>query len=285
MKQIHLAFKAYDVHELLCHAIAESAGLYADAGLSVTLLDTTFVPDEALPENTLHVACGAALANFLAGRRRKVVFVACDKPMFWLYGRAGIDSLEQLNQARVATFPDAAPPSHFLRKLLADVEIAPGLLPCRDDTARLALLTSSSVDAALLSSLYLPHEVEMRGPKRLAFIGESLRLPSSGLAVSEELFDEEPELVAEMVRIYQQAMKYVYADNEVVLRSVLTKAFSMPEQGLDKAIEIVRDCYNPFGYSYESLLQSAVDGMAAGMGLASRAPGELYEFKFITSHH
>ena len=118
MKVIQLAFKAYDVHELLCHAIAEYTGLYADAGLCVKLVDATFVPDEALPDNTFQVACGAALASFLSGQRRKVVFVACDKPMFWLYGRTGIDSLDQLGQARVATFPDLAPPSQFLKKII-----------------------------------------------------------------------------------------------------------------------------------------------------------------------
>jgi ABC-type nitrate/sulfonate/bicarbonate transport system substrate-binding protein len=285
MKNIHLAFKAYDVHELLCHAIAESAGLYQDAGLSVTLLDTTFVPDEALPENTFHAACGAALASFLKGEKRKVVFVACDKPMFWLYGRQGVENLEQLTQARVATFPDAAPPAHFLRKFLSDAGIAPGLLPSRDDTARLALLTSGSVDAALLSSLYLPHEVESRGPQRLAFMGDSLRLPSTGLAVSCELDEEQPELVAQMVNIYQQAMKYVYDDKDAVVRSVLVEAFGMASDGLDNALQVIRDCYNPFGYSYDSLLQTAVDGMAAGMGLAARAPGELYDFNYIKSHH
>ena len=284
MKNIHLAFKAYDVHELLCHAIAESAGLYQDAGLSVTLLDTTFVPDEALPENTFHAACGAALASFLKGEKRKVVFVACDKPMFWLYGRQGVENLEQLTQARVATFPDAAPPAHFLRKFLSDAGIAPGLLPSRDDTARLALLTSGSVDAALLSSLYLPHEVESRGPQRLAFMGDSLRLPSTGLAISSELDDEQPELVAQMVKIYQEAMKYVHDDDQV-LCAVLTDAFGMPVDALAESMELVRDCYNPFGYSYDSLLQSAVDNMSAGMGLAPRSPGDLYEFKYIKSHH
>ena len=285
MKHIHLAFKAYDVHELLCHAIAEATGLYSEAGLAVTLIDATFVPDEALPENTFHAACGAALGSFLAGQRRKVVFVACDKPMFWLYGRAGVDAIEQLGQARVASFPDAAPPSHFLRKLLADAGVAPGLLPSRDDTARLALLISNSVDAALLSSLYLPHEVEARGARRLAFIGDTQRLPSTGLAVDNELYEEQPELVAQMVEVYQQAMKTVYDDDETVLRSVLGTAFSMPQDGLNKAVKTIRDCYNPFGYSYESLTQSAVDSMAATMGLAPRAPADLYEFKYIKSYH
>jgi hypothetical protein len=76
MTSIHLAFKAFDVHELLCHFLAESEGLYANAKLSVTLLDWTFIPDGELPANTFQAACGAALGAFLRGERRKVVYVA-----------------------------------------------------------------------------------------------------------------------------------------------------------------------------------------------------------------
>ncbi len=285
MRDIYLGFKAFDVHELLCHGIAEAGGFYDDAGISVKLLDTTFMPDGALPENTFHVACGAALASFLSGRKRKIVFVACDRPMFWLYGRPGIDSVNQLKQGRVATFPDPAPPSRFLQAVLKKAGVAPGLLPSRDDVARLALLKSGSVDAALLSSHFLPAEVEQHGARQLAFVGENLRLPSTGLAVSSDMFDEQPELVSSMVGVYQQAMKSVFDDDQSLLREVLLQSFAKPEQSLDQAVQVIRDCYNPFGYSYDNLLQSAVDSMAAGMGLSSRVSGELYEFKYVKSYN
>ena len=284
MNKVYLGFKAFDCHELLCHAVAQSAGLYADKGLSVELLDTTFVPDEALPENTFHAACGAALVSFLAGKKRKVVFVACDRPMFWLYGAANIANVHDLGQARVASFPDNAPPAQFLRKLLSDEGASCGLLPSRDDVARLGLLASGSVEAAMLSSLYLPHDVESRGLTTLAFIGEDLRLPSSGLAVPNELYERAPQLVATMVEIFQAAMKTIFDDDELLGR-VLQKVFSIPAQGLEQALKTVRDCYNPLGFSDETLLQDAVDIIADGMGLNSRPATELYEFKFIKSHH
>lgn len=281
MQQIHLAFKAFDIHEMLCHAIAEASGLYVDAGLSVTLVDATFLPDEALPENTFHTTCAAAMTSFLAGRPRKIVFVACDRPMFWLYGRAGITSLKQLSQARVATFPDVAPPSFFLRQFFTAANIAPGLLPARDDNARLALLTSASVDGALLSSLHLPHEVTARGLHQLAFIGESLRLPSTGLAVDSELYEDNPDLVASMAKLFQQSMQYIYDADDSVLRAVLVNTFGMSANGLDTSIQTVRDCYNPLGYSCYSLLQRAIEDMAAATGLTARAPEDLYEFKYL----
>ena len=283
MTEVYLAYKAYDIHELLCHAIADAAGLYAEAGLSVRLLDTTFIPDDALPENTFHAACGAALASFLTGQQRKVVFVACDRPMFWLYGRAGVDAVEKLAQARVATFPDVAPPGKFLQKFLHESGVAPGLLPCRDDTSRLGLLSSGSVDGALISSHYLPHEVEARGAQLLAFLGDSLRLPSTGLAVATELHQANPQLVASMVNVYQQAMKLVFDDDEAILASVLERVFAKDPEGLDQAIRVIRHCYVPAGYSGDNVLQDAIDGLAAGMGLASRPCGELYDFAYIKS--
>ncbi|MEH6581837.1 MAG: hypothetical protein V7754_07875 [Halioglobus sp.] len=285
MNTVYLGFKAYDVHELLCHAVAAVGGYYAEESLAVKLIDTTFVPDEALPENTLHVTCGAALSSFLSGARRRVVFVACDRPMFWLYAQPEIDTIEKLGPGRVATFPDAAPPSKFLQKLLKETGVAPGLLPSRDDVARLGLLSSKSVDAALLSSHFLPSEVERVGARQLAFIGDTLRLPSTGLAVSGDFYDEQPGLIATMVKIYQRAMKAIFDDDQALLRKALLECFGKREDSLDQAVAVIRECYNPFGYSYDSILQPAVDGMAASVGLATRDCSELYEFKYIKSYN
>ena len=279
--EVWLGFKAFDVHELLCHAIAAVGDFYAGQNILVRLIDTTFLPDDSLPENTMSVACGTALSSFLGGKRRKVVFVACDRPMFWLYGRPGISSLEQLNQARVATFPELAAPARFLQKMLGDVGVAPGLLPSRDDVARLGLLASGSVDAALLSSHYLPAEVAYAGVTQIAFMGDHVRLPSTGLAVTGKLYEEQPALVAAMVAIFQRAMKAVFDRDDTLLRRALTEYFGKPEHSLDPAIKVIRDCYNPFCNSYGNKLQPAIDAMAAGMGLASRDAGELYEFKYL----
>ena len=285
MNAVHLGFKAYDVHELLCHAVASVAGYYDQESLSVGLIDTTFVPDEALPENTLHVACGAAVSSFISGAKRRVVFVACDRPMFWLYAQPEFQSVEGLGQGRIATFPDAAPPSKFLQNLLRAAGVAPGLLPSRDDVARLGLLRSKSVDAALLGSHFLPSEVERTGARQIAFVGDKLRLPSTGLAVSGDMYEQQPRLVATMVAVYQRAMKAIFDEDQTLLRRALVEWFGKNEDCLDQVVAVIRDCYNPFGYSYDSILQPAVDGMAAAMGLATRDCAELYEFKYIKPYN
>jgi hypothetical protein len=282
VKPVRLAFKAFDCHELLCHAVASELDLYREAGLEVQLIDTTYIADDALPEPTFHAACAAALAGFLRGSALRSVFVACSRPMFWLYGRPGLASLAALEGARVASFAEVAPPAAFLRNRLEDEGVHAELLPCRDDVARLGLLRSGSADAALISSAYLPHQLEAEGLQPLVFMGESLRLPSTGLAVAAKLVAETPKLVASMVNVYRQATERIFTDDPL-LETILGKTFSIPETNSGDAARTVRACYARSGRCEATLLQRAVDIMARTMRVESRPAGEFYDFRFLDS--
>jgi len=277
---VQLAFKAFDCHELLCHAVATESGLYREAGLNVRLIDSTFIPDDAFEEPTFHAACGAALAGFLQGRALRVVFVACSRPMFWLYARPGIAAPADLQGARIASFPDHAPPAAFLRGRLADEDVHAELLACRDDAARLGLLRSGSVDAALVSSAYLPHQLEAENLFPLLFIGDALRLPSTGLAVTRELIETAPEKIAAMVRVYRQASERIFSD-DLLLETVLKRTFSISAADSGEAARTVRSCYVRGGRCNMALLEAAVDEMARALGVGSRSAEDFYDFRFL----
>ena len=119
MTTVHLGFKAFDPHELACHFIARHAGFYATQGLDVRLLDTTFLTDGQLPPVTFHAACTAALFAWLRGTPMCVLFVACDRPMFWLVGRPGALDGAGEGRVRIAGYPPGAPPGELLRLVLA----------------------------------------------------------------------------------------------------------------------------------------------------------------------
>ena len=119
MTAVTLGFKAFDAHELLCHFIAVEAGFYARHGLQVELVDITFVADADLPGNWFQASCGAALSSAVRGRQQRVVLVAADKPMFWIYSRPDLKRIEDLRGVRLATFPPTAPPRHLANIVLA----------------------------------------------------------------------------------------------------------------------------------------------------------------------
>ena len=88
-----------------------------------------------------------------------------------------------------------------------------------------------------------------------------------------------------MVKIYERAMQDIFDEDQTLLRTALVECFGKPEASLDQLVSVVRACYNRAGYSCDSILQPAVDAMAAGMGLPSRNCSELYEFSNIKSYN
>jgi hypothetical protein len=123
--------------------------------------------------------------------------------------------------------------------------------------------------------------VEARGARLLAFLGDTLRLPSTGLAVTAEMHHANPELVAGMVGVYRRAMDRIFDDDQAALQTVLRDVFNQPAEHLDQAVQLIRHCYNPAGHSHESLLQDAIDGFSAGLGTETRAAAELYDFQYL----
>jgi hypothetical protein len=269
--RVQLGYKAFDIHELLCHFIARRCGLYEAEGLQVVLVDTNFTAAGDLPLRTFHAACGAALDAALRGENYKLVFIACDRPMFWLYSGSPARNLDDLEGLSIATFPDPAPPARMLVSVLAEHGVAADLRPARDDISRLGLLLDGSTGAALLSSLFLPAQIQERGTHLIAHLGDHIRLPSTGLAVRGDLLDREPSLVATMCGIYREAMNRVYDDDDV-LQCCLREDFNLPKALPGESLSLVRNCYNRPGISNTGLLESAARRLAAQAGAGATPP-------------
>lgn len=282
MKAITLGYKAFDLHELTCHFVARYAGIYAGNGLSVSLLDTRAIPDRELPHSVLSVACGAALMRWLGGEQVKVVFVAATKPMFWLYGRADIGSVGQLAGGRIAAYPPAAPPAHFLRMVLADAgldAVDVTMLPAGEDAARLAMLRSGETVAALVGSTVLPRRAEASGFRRLLCLGDGLQVPTTGLAVSAALLAEDLEAVQAMQNSFAAALRLVHED-EALLREALGEADVIDERDLGHAGSLVREFYSADGRVCAAEILPGVQRFARSLGAA--LPAEIDDLYLCT---
>ena len=209
IRSILLGFRAFDMHELLVHFIARDLGFYAENGLEVSLRDLTFLPEDT-PGIDFTVACAAALMDWTKGIRRKVVFVATDYPMFWLHSAPAFTSIAALKGARIAAYPASAPPEQFHRAILRkhglDPERDVALEAVRDDAARFGLLKSGDASAAVISSAIPPPRVQAAGFRNLVFFGDEIRVPTTGLAVSERFLTRHPEVVERMAEALVEAL-------------------------------------------------------------------------------
>lgn len=279
MTTVHLGFKAFDPHELACHFIARHAGLYAARGMEVRLLDTTFLTDGQLPPVTFHAACTAALYAWLRGAPMRVVFVACDRPMFWLVGRPGALDGGGEGSIRLAGYPPGAPPGELLRLVLAADRQTAGrhveILPVRDDVARLGLVAGGDVDAAVISSGVAPGRLRRLGLDPLRFFGDAVRVPTTGLAVHRDLLEREPEVVRAMRDCHRESLRLLHADHPCVIEA-LTASLDLATAEAHELAAVLRRCFTSAGRSSADIQAAAIEAVRGALGVAVRPPEPLY---------
>jgi ABC-type nitrate/sulfonate/bicarbonate transport system substrate-binding protein len=285
MKTLVLGFKAFDIHELLCHLVADRLGYYRDAGLQVSLRDVAFVPDDKLGPNTLLISCGSALLSRLRGFPFKVIFVATDRPLFWLYAPEGVTQLRQLEGKKVATFPPVAPPWHFLRLILRRRGLDPSrdlqLEVARDDAARLGLLKSGDVQAAVLSSTIAPPKVQRAGFSSLLFFGDELRVPTTGLAATDELIKTQPDLVRRAAGVLRRSLDAIHGSPTEVV-PVIADLLGDSTARAEETYELLHPYFTQDGRTASEMAQGTIDSLREELGLdAPLRASDFYDFSFL----
>ena len=284
MKTVECGIKAFDVHELLCHFVAERGGFYATAGLDVRLVDTSFIPDEKLPASDyFQVACGAAA--FSRSMPFRIYLAAVTRPMFWLYGSAGTETVEQLAGKRIATYPPLAPPYWFNRIALRNHGLDPDtdveLKPAREDAIRLGLLRAGAVDAALISSAMSPVAIQRLGLHVLTLVGDEIRFVTSGIATTERIAQEDTGLVESLVNVYRQSLAVIH-DAPAEIHSILVDVMSIAQEVAERTYELILPCYTLDGHMELETIKAASDTLRAEQGLEVSADMEkLYDFRLV----
>lgn len=282
MKTVECGIKAFDIHELLCHFVARRCGFYESASLDIRLLDTSFIPDDKLPDtHYFQVACGAALLS--PDQRFRVFLAAVARPMFWLYAAGGIKSVEQLAGKRIATFPPPSPPYLFNRVVLRKHELDPDadveLKPARDDAIRLGLLREGTVDAALISSAVSPVAIQRLGLNPFTMLGDELTVVTSGIATTEKIASEDPELVEGLVNVYRQSLAVIH-DSPAEIHSILQDVMRISHEDAVKTRKLILPCYTPDGHVDAESLQAGLADLGAELGEGGAISAEeVYDFK------
>jgi len=139
-------------------AIARDRGYYREEGLDVQLIVMpSAVGTQALLGGNVKFSTGggAGLLPILRGAPMRFMFTTFSRPMFWLYARPELRSVESLKGRKVGVSSIGSGPDSLLRELLKkhgldgtrDVVV----LPVGGGTARYFALQAGSVDAAMLS--------------------------------------------------------------------------------------------------------------------------------------
>ena len=286
MERVTVGFKAFDVHELLLQFLATEKGLYEKKELFPQLEDTAGLPNDSLIKSNLYlVACGSALNARLQGIPWKILLVGCANPMFWVITKKKFKGLEDLAGCRICSYPAASPPAKLLKIGFKEVGIDPDsqvvILSGHDDATRIGLLRSCQVDAAVVSSAVSHRRLEQLGFNMLACLGDYVRIPTTGLAVHDEMVRNHPDQVRVMVGIFQGALKQARESPETTIRVISDLQYDS-----DDAKETYNRVLSHFtrdGRCDFASLEKAVNLFSRELGIGETPKAEeIYDFSYLT---
>src|SRR6185503_1474299 len=180
-------------------AIARDRGYYRQEGLDAQLI----VMPSALGTQALlggnvkfSTAGGAGLLPILRGAPIRFMFTTFNRPMFWLYSRSDIRSVENLKGKKVGISSLGSGPDSLLREILKKHGLDGGrdvaIMPVGSGTARFFALQAGSVDAAMLSvpANLLAQEAGFR--ELVSFINEEWIELQGTVNVTDQLLASDP---------------------------------------------------------------------------------------------
>jgi NitT/TauT family transport system substrate-binding protein len=167
---------------------------------------------QALQAGSVHftLALGTGVRAALSGMNIKAIMVYCDKPYHFLYARPdlGVRSAAELRGKRVAVTGLGSTTYYAARKVVERMGLD------ADKDVRIVsvgdiwpALQGGAVEAGLIRPPFT-NMAEKMGMVRLAYVGDAIQLPMSGLVTSEKIIQEQPELVRRFVRATLNGLRF-----------------------------------------------------------------------------
>lgn len=175
------------------------------------------------------MSVGSSIGAIVENAPLRVVSVAVDKPLFYLYAQPEITSVEELEGRTIGIHSLGSVMEIALREFLAahGVDIAKTTLLAIGADQMVGGMRGKSIDAAVFAP---PDDQELgEGYTDLGFMGESIPIAASGLATTKKLLDDRPELVEAVVRAHAKAVQHL-VDNPEDAIEMMAEFLSITEE-------------------------------------------------------
>ena len=227
----------------LIFRIGEEKGFYKEDGLKVLAITATSQAGiQGLLAGSFDFSqiLGQSSAFILRGAPLKIIMVFDTRPLFWLFGKKGVRTLQDLKGGKLVGVSSlGASTDQMTRELLA----RNGIDPRRDvviqgtgtGAVRLAALLSGGLDAAIVN----PSEriiAKKNGLQELIFYGDQLETVAGGVSVREKVLTDKSEFVRRFLRGTLRALLW-FRSNENEAVNLMAKDFKVPG---DEALEIYK---------------------------------------------
>jgi len=254
-------------------AIARERGYYRQEGLDAQLI----VMPSALGTQALlggnvkfSTAGGAGLLPILRGAPIRFMFTTFNRPMFWLYSRSDIRSVENLKGKKVGVSSLGSGPDSLLREILKKHGLDGGrdvaIMPVGSGTARFFALQAGTVDAAMLSipANLMAQEAGFR--ELVSFIDQEWIELQGTINVTDQLLASDPTLVEKFIRATLKGFIH-FRDLRSQTIGILTRFLRTKEDAAAKIYELMRPSLTQDGIVSEEIQRKSLEHVIDRVGL------------------
>jgi NitT/TauT family transport system substrate-binding protein len=254
-------------------AVARDRGYYRQEGLDAQLI----VMPSALGTQALlggnvkfSTAGGAGLLPILRGAPIRFMFTTFNRPMFWLYARSDIRSVENLKGKKVGVSSLGSGPDSLLREILKKHGLDGGrdvaIMPVGSGTARFFALQAGTVDAAMLSipANLMAQDAGFR--ELVSFIDQEWIELQGTINVTDQLLASDPTLVEKFIRATLKGFIH-FRDLRSQTIGILIRFLRVKEDAAAKIYELMRPSLTQDGIVSEEIQRKSLEHVIDRVGL------------------
>jgi ABC-type nitrate/sulfonate/bicarbonate transport system substrate-binding protein len=269
------------------HVTAMEKGYFRDEGLNVEVLRMGGgVATPALLSGQLHFSssAGSSLSAAVRGGPLKIVYTNLSRPSYYLVATsANISSAKDLIGKRVVinSFGDTGHLATILYLRKHGINPASVLfITVGRNEVRLPALMSGMVDATPLAPRELV-KLGLQKQKVLADLSKEIQLVWNGVAVSNKLLADNPQLVERFLRAIVKGREYARRYREETI-AIIAKHDPSPLEGLRADYEVTKSSMTDEGWLPDDILREEVNIRAELTKVAVPAnPLGMYDYSIV----
>jgi NitT/TauT family transport system substrate-binding protein len=267
--------------------VAKDAGFFKQEGFTVELVVIPAAMNiKVLLSGDIQYATtvGSAVVAAVRGINVRTAMVFVDKPLLDLVGAPGVGSIQELKGKPMGISSRGGLHDVSMRRILSGSAIDPAqvtVLTVGAQGAMFAAVKTGRIAAGLLNPPFnfLAHR---EGMKSLAFAGNFLRLPSTGIVTLAENLERAPEQARRVTRALSRARTFAM-DNKAKVMPILKRNLRIDDDELVSRIyDYHRQVETPDGRIDANLMAEVIRDTRQTENIAKEIPASLvFDFSYL----
>jgi NitT/TauT family transport system substrate-binding protein len=267
--------------------VAKDAGFFQQEGLTVELVVMPASMNiKVLLAGDIQYATtvGSAVVAAVRGINLRTVMVFVEKPLLDLVGAPGIKSIEQLKGKPVGISSRGGLHDVSMRRILSGSGLDPAqvtVLTVGAQGAMFAAIKSGRIAAGLLNPPF-NFVANREGMKSLAFAGNFVRLPSTGIVTLAESLDRFPDQARRVMRALTRARTFAI-ENKAKVLPILKRNLKIDDDDMvSKIYDYHKQVETPDGRIDANLMAEVIRDTRQSENIAKEIPtNQVFDFSYL----